>query len=230
MPYFFYDWTMVLLIPGVLLTLFAQYRLTSTFNKYSKIQASSGHTAAQVAETMLRDHGLSTALEQVGGNLTDHYSPKENTLRLSEPIYGSRSIAALGVAAHEVGHAIQEQEGYGPMRLQFAVQPVASLCSSASIPLLILGIVLSFEPLMQIGIIAFAAVVLYYLIMLPVEFDASSRALVALEHTGFLDSDEVPQARKVLRAAALTYVASAFTAIMQLLRLVLLANNSRRRS
>lgn len=228
MPYLYFDWTFIILIPSMLLAMLAQYKLQSTFNKYSQVRARSGHTAAEVASALLRSANLDTSVERVGGNLTDHYSPRENKLRLSESVYNSSSIAALGVAAHEVGHALQDQEDYLPMRVQFFVNPIASVASMASMPLILIGLFFSYT-FVHIGIIAFSIVVLYYLLMLPVEFNASSRAVAALSATGYLEQGELEGAEKVLRAAALTYVASALTALSQLMRLLLIFSGSGRR-
>ena len=228
MPLMFFDWTMILLIPALLLTIYAQAKVSSTYRKYSHVQARSGITACDMARRMLDAHGLThVRVEAVRGNLTDHYDPRTKVLRLSESTYSSTSVAALGVAAHEAGHAMQDQESYAPLKIRNALVPIANIGSSASWILIILGIVFSALDLISIGIICFAAVVVFQLITLPVEFNASSRALGALEGGGFLTSDEVQQTSKVLSAAALTYVAAALTAILQLLRLLILFGDRR---
>jgi len=220
---YYYDPTWLLLIPAILLTIWAQAKVHSTYRKYERVRSQAGAPAYQMARQMLAMNGLNDVrVEQVKGNLTDHYDPRTKTLRLSEAIYGSSSVAALGIAAHECGHAIQDQEGYGPLKIRGALVPVANFSSSLSWILILIGIVLGFYNLIGLGIILFAAVVLFQLVTLPVEFNASRRALATLEGAGFLTVDEVPQARKVLSAASLTYVAAALTAVLQLLRLVLL--------
>lgn len=229
MPYFYFDPTMLIVIPGLLLALWAQYRTQSTFTKYSKVYAQSGMTAAQVATDMLRQGGVTdVAVEQISGNLTDNYNPQTNVLSLSSTVYGSTSLAALGVAAHEVGHVMQHYDGYAPLRIRSAFVPVAQLGSYAAVPLFILGLIMSWEPLMWAGIIVFMAVILFYLVTLPVEYNASSRAVVALESGGYLTREETGPAEKVLRAAGLTYIAAALQAFLQLVRLLVLAGGRRR--
>lgn len=220
---FFYDWTMIILLPAIILTIFAQSRVSSTYHKYAKVRARSGYSAYDVARRMLDMNGLrDVQIEQVRGNLTDHYDPRGRVLRLSESTYHSASVAAIGVAAHECGHALQDAEAYMPLRLRGALVPVANFGSQASWILIILGLFLSSANLIAIGVVAFAVVVVFQMVTLPVEFNASTRALAALEGGGFLEQDEVAQTNKVLRAAALTYVAAALTAILQLLRLLLI--------
>ncbi len=228
MPIMFFDWTIIILIPALILTIYAQAKVSSTYKKYANVRARSGIAACDMARQMLDYNGLSNVkVEQVKGNLTDHYDPRTKVLRLSEATYHSTSVAALGVAAHEAGHAMQDQESYAPLKIRNALVPVANIGSSASWILIILGIVFSTFNLITIGIICFAAVVVFQLVTLPVEFNASNRALVALEGGGFLEADEVQQTNKVLRAAALTYVAAALTAILQLLRLLVLFGDRR---
>lgn len=227
MPLFF-DWTFILLIPAIILTIYAQARVSSTYKKYAQVRARSGISACDMARQMLDSNGLSNVrIEQVRGNLTDHYDPRSKVLRLSEATYNSSSVAALGVAAHEAGHAMQDKEAYAPLKIRNTLVPIANFGSSASWILIILGIVFTYTNLITIGIICFAAVVVFQLVTLPVEFNASNRALVALEGGGFLTTDEVQQTNKVLRAAALTYVAAALTAILQLLRLLILFGDRR---
>lgn len=222
----FYDWTMILLLPAILISAIAQMRVSSTFHKYQKVRAQSGISAADAARDILNMNGLShVRIELVRGHLSDHYDPRDQVLRLSESTYYSNSVAALGVAAHEAGHALQDAEVYAPLRVRNALVPVANFSSSASWILILLGIFLGLGTLVYIGIIVFTAVVVFQLVTLPVEFNASNRALAALEGGSFLSQPETAMAGKVLRAAALTYVAAALTAILQLLRLLLIARN-----
>ncbi|MCI7736408.1 MAG: zinc metallopeptidase [Clostridiales bacterium] len=226
--FYYYDPTYLLLIPGLILALYAQFKVSSTFARFKKEPSRSGLTGAQIARQILDTNGCgSVRIERVPGSLTDHYDPENGVLRLSEEVYGSRSIAALGVAAHEAGHAIQDATDYGPMRIRATLVPVANIGSSAAIPLFMLGLIFSWQPLLKIGILCFSLAVLFYVVTLPVEFNASGRA-VALLASGYLPDDEVQGVKKVLSAAALTYVAAALQAILQLLRLVLLANSRNR--
>ena len=222
---FFYDWTYLLLIPALLLSLWAQFRVSSTFNRFSRVRASSGMTATQMAEQLLHAEGVyDVSVERTRGNLTDHYDPKNMVLRLSDSTANSTSVAALGVAAHEAGHVLQHRDGYAPLMLRTAAVPVVNIGSNLSWPLFLVGLIVSWEPLVYAGIALFALAVLFALITLPVEFNASKRALAALEANGYLQpGEEMRGARKVLSAAAMTYVASAFMAIMQLLRLLAIA-------
>ena len=222
---FFYDWTYLLLIPALLLSLWAQLRVSSTFNRFSKVRASSGMTATQMAEQLLHAEGVyDVSVERTRGNLTDHYDPKNMVLRLSDSTANSTSVAALGVAAHEAGHVLQHRDGYAPLMLRTAAVPVVNIGSNLSWPLFLVGLIFSWEPLLYAGIALFALAVLFALITLPVEFNASKRALAALETNGYLQpGEEMRGAKKVLSAAAMTYVASAFMAIMQLLRLLAIA-------
>ena len=220
----YFDPTMLLILPALLLAMWAQFRVQSTFRKYSDVPSAQGWTAAEMAADLLARNGLGS----VRGSLTDHYDPRTNTLRLSDTVYGSTSLAALGVAAHECGHAMQEAEGYKPLRIREKIVPVAQIGSWAAMPLFVLGLVMSWEPLLTAGIIVFSLVVAFYLVTLPVEFDASGRALEQLEGGGYLSSAETDDAGRVLRAAALTYVAAALQAVLQLLRLLVLAGGNRR--
>lgn len=222
---FFYDWTYLLLIPALILSMWAQFRVSSTFSRFSKVRASSGMTATQMAEQLLHAEGVyDVSVERTRGNLTDHYDPKNMVLRLSDSTANSTSVAALGVAAHEAGHVLQHRDGYAPLMLRTAAVPVVNIGSNLSWPLFLVGLIVSWEPLVYAGIALFALAVLFALITLPVEFNASKRALAALEANGYLQpGEEMRGARKVLSAAAMTYVASAFMAIMQLLRLLAIA-------
>lgn len=223
MPLLFYDPTMLLLIPAIILALWAQHLVKSTYAKYSKIAAASGMTGSAVAERLLRDNGLNDVeLQEVEGKLTDHYDPRTKTLRLSTSISRSRSVAAMGVAAHEVGHAIQHQKAYGAFHIRQSIFPVANLGSTLAFPLFVVGFLFSIPVLRDIGIILFSGAVLFQVVTLPVEFNASSRALSLLQSRGYLVEREVDQAKKVLNAAALTYVAATAMAVIHLLRLLIL--------
>ena len=225
---FWYDPTYVLLIPGILLALFAQLRVSSAFNKWKQVPSSTGLTGARIARMILDANGAGDVrIERVAGSLTDHYDPRDNTLRLSDEVYASGSVAALGVAAHEAGHAIQDAQDYAPLRIRSTMAPVAQIGSTAAVPLFMLGLIFSWQPLLEIGILCFAFAVLFYVVTLPVEFNASGRATAVLS-AGYLPEEEMRGVKAVLSAAALTYVAAALQAVLQLLRLVLLSNSRRR--
>lgn len=218
----------LLVIPALMIAMFAQVRVNSAFNKYSKLQNQRGYTAAEVARRILDQNGLSLVqIERVSGKLTDHYDPRANVIRLSDSVYGSTSCASIGVAAHEVGHAIQYAQSYFPIKIRAAILPVTKIGSAAAVPLAILGIAMGFEILINIGILLFCAVVLFQLITLPVEYNASRRAVKTLEEDMILTGEELTGAKKVLSAAALTYVAALITAIANLLRLLLLRDRRR---
>ena len=229
-PYsYYFDPTMLIVIPGLLLALWAQFRTQSVFSKYAKVKSQRGMSAAQVATDMLRENGITDVeVVKIGGSLTDNYNPQTNVLSLSSTVYDSTSLSALGVAAHEVGHVFQHYDQYAPLKIRSAFVPVAQLGSWAAVPLFILGLIMSWEPLMWVGIIVFMLVVLFYLVTLPVEYNASNRAIAALESGGYLTREETGPARKVLNAAGLTYVAAALQAFLQLLRLLVLAGGRRR--
>jgi Zn-dependent membrane protease YugP len=219
---------LIFVIPALIFSLYAQFKVKSAFNKYSRIRNASGMTGADVARAILDRSGLhGVMVEGVAGDLTDHYDPRTRVVRLSQSVYGSNSIAALGVAAHETGHAIQHSEGYGPLVLRSTLVPVARIGSSLGFPLAILGLAFSFSFLVNAGIILFALAVAFYIITLPVELNASKRAIRTLEDTGILNYNEIDPAKKVLRAAAMTYVASAAVAVANLLRLLLLLRRRR---
>ena len=227
-PYFYFDWTWILLIPAMILSMWAQANVNGTFKKYSKVNNRFGYTGAEVARRILDMNGLySVKIERVNGNLTDHFDPRTNVVRLSEATYDSTSVGAIGVAAHEVGHAVQHATGYTAIKIRNAIVPAVNICNMLSMPILILGLFLSYT-LVELGIILFSATVLFQLITLPVEFNASSRAIKTLEGQNLLTTDETAGAKKVLNAAALTYVAAAFSAIMSLLRIILIFGNRRR--
>lgn len=228
---FFDIWFIVLVVPTLLLSMLASAKVKSTFAKYSGLRAQSGYTGYSAARRILDQNDLrEVVIEGVKGHLTDHFDPRSNTLRLSEATYGDNSIAAIGVAAHEAGHAIQHATGYIPNKIRGALVPVAQFGSSLGPYMAIFGIALGLPFLTEIGIILFAGAFLFYLITLPVEFNASSRALRLLEDQGILGDIELKSARKVLSAAAMTYVASALSAFASLLRLILLSRgrNGRR--
>lgn len=227
MGYYYFDWTYILVIIGALICLAASANVNSTYKKYEKVKSRNGLTAQEAARMILQGAGITDVrIERVSGSLTDHYSSKEKVLRLSDSTYGSTSVAAIGVAAHECGHAIQHQEEYAPLTLRTISVPLANIGSYLSLPLVILGIVLGLTGLARIGVFLFAAVVLFQLITLPVEFNASSRAVKILENNRMLETDELDGAKKVLKAAALTYVAALLSSILQLLRLVMLTRRN----
>lgn len=227
MPYFYYDWTMILIIPGLLLGLYAQFKVKSTFARYSRVRTKSGLTA-EAAARMLLSRGGSTnvTISRVNGSLTDHYDPSSKTLRLSDSVYGSDSVAAVGVAAHECGHALQEHDGYGLLKLRTALVPVVNIGSSLYLPIFMAGLLFSWEPLQMVGILCFALTLLFSLVTLPVEINASRRALGMLD--GVLEAEELRGARAVLSAAALTYLASVISSALQLLRLILISRSRNR--
>lgn len=234
MPYYgytyglFWDPTYILIVIGAIICLIASARVRTTYNKYARVASMSGLTGAEAAARILANAGIQDVrIGRVGGSLSDHYDPRSKTLNLSDGVYGSTSVAALGVAAHECGHAIQHHNGYFPLRFRGALVPVANFGSTLAWPLIIIGIFLQGQFLIQIGIIFFSLAVLFQLVTLPVEFNASRRAMGKLETLGILGDRELRLTGKVLRAAALTYVASAAASILQLLRLVLLFGGRR---
>lgn len=227
--YYYFDSTYILILIGLLLGLWASASLNKTVSKYSKVASCRGMTGAEVAQQILRMEGLfDVRVERISGNLTDHYSPGEKVVRLSDTVYGSTSIAALGVAAHECGHAVQHKEGYAPLKFRSVLLPVANFGQKVSWPLILIGILFgTADFLIEWGIIFFAAAVLFQVVTLPVEFNASKRALSILERNHILYGEEVTGTRKVLNAAALTYVAGAIASILQLLRLIILFGGRR---
>ena len=231
--YYGFDWTyVVLVLPCVLLSLWASANVNSTFKKYAKQYSCRGLTGAEAAQRVLYANGIrDVQITRISGNLTDHYNPSNKTLNLSDSVYGSTSVAAVGVAAHECGHAIQHQQGYVPLTLRSAIVPVANIGSTLAWPLILIGLFFTSNTgtfLIDLGILCFSFAVLFQLVTLPVEFNASHRALRILGEQGILSDSELPYTRKVLKAAALTYVASAAASILQLLRLVLLFGGRRR--
>lgn len=226
----FWDSTYILVIIGALICAIASINVNATYRKYSRVMSERGLTARDCAEAILRSAGIDDVrIEHVRGNLTDHYSPSERVLRLSDSVYNSTSVAAIGVAAHECGHAIQHQEDYAPLKLRTLSVPAANFGSFLSWPVIVIGLILGKPNIAQIGVVLFSLVVLFQLITLPVEFNASARALRVLEGQNLLVGNEMDGARKVLKAAALTYVAALFSSILQLLRLILITQGSGRR-
>lgn len=232
MLYYYYDWTYILVLVGAVICMAASARVKSTFNRYSTVRSRSGLTGREAAEQILRRNGIyDVQVIHIPGNLTDHYNPSKKTLGLSDTVYNSSSVAAIGVAAHECGHAVQHATGYAPLSIRGALVPVANIGSTAAWPLIIIGLLLNGQMsamLINLGILLFSAAVLFQIVTLPVEFNASGRAVRVLETSGMLYPDEVGSVKKVLGAAALTYVASAASMILQLLRLLILTGGRRR--
>ncbi len=227
---FYMDPTYAILIPGLLVSLWAQCRVDSVTRKYARVSARCGLTGAELAQRLLHEEGIDdVTVERIGGNLTDHYDPSTRTLRLSQGVADSTSLTALGVAAHETGHAFQHRDAYKPLVLRTAVVPTVNIGSNLSWPLFLIGLIFNWQPLITLGIVFFLLTVLFTLITLPVEFNASKRAMAALSSGGYLDADELDGAGRVLKAAAMTYVAAALTAVLQLLRLLALSNRRRDR-
>lgn len=226
--YYGFDMTyIVLVMPAILFSLWAQTKVNSTFSKYQRVRCYSGYTGAQIARRILDENGLQhVRVERIAGNLTDHYDPRTQVVRLSDSVYNNPSVAAVGVAAHETGHAVQHATGYGPLVIRNSIIPLTNFGSKLSMPLILLGILLNSSGLIDLGIIAFSMATLFQLITLPVEFNASSRAMRTLSN-GMMSEDELYGTKKVLTAAALTYVAALMVSAMQLLRLVVLANRRR---
>lgn len=224
---FFYDWTWLILLPGIILSVWAQLRVKTTYNRYSRMPVSSGLTGRGAAlEILQASRGLSgVPVRPVEGELTDHYDPTNRSLSLSQGVYDSCSVAAVGVAAHEVGHAMQHEEGYSLLSLRNAIVPVVNITSAASMPVFFLGFMFGTSRLMNLGILLFSGVLVFHLITLPVEFDASRRALRALESRHILSAGELAGAGEVLKAAAMTYVAATAATALQLARLVVLRNS-----
>lgn len=228
MPFFYFDSTYILVLPAIILAVIAQGKVSSTFDKYSRVPSRIGMTGAEAARRIMELNGIyDVSIERVAGNLTDHYDPSKKVLRLSDNVYSSSSIAAIGVAAHETGHAIQHARGYAPLSLRSIMVPAVNFGSRLFLPLILLGLLFSFSSamgnsLITLGIILFGITVLFTLVTLPVEFNASKRAIACLTESRILYDDEVDGAKKVLSAAAMTYVASAAMAIAQFLRLLVL--------
>lgn len=222
----FYDISMIVLIPGMLLGMYAQMKVNSTYNRYSRVMSHSGYTGAQFARKMLNDNGLyDVTITQVNGHLSDHYDPRANQVRLSSEVYNGTSIASLGVAAHEVGHAVQHATNYAPLTIRNMVVPVTNLSSYIYFPLILLGMVMNSMSMVELGILVFGVIVFFQLITLPVEFNASRRAIATLGSDQILDAGELTGAKKVLGAAALTYVAALVAALSQLLQFLWIFGN-----
>ena len=227
--FYYGDPTYILVLAGLVICMLAQAKVSSAYAKWRQVPSRTGLTGAQVARRILDSNGCQDVrIEAISGSLTDHYDPENGVLRLSAEEYQSGSIAALGVAAHEAGHAIQDAQDYFPMRIRATLVPVANIGSHAAVPLFMLGLLMSWEPLTKIGILCFALAVLFYVVTLPVEFNASGRAVAVLA-SGYMPEDEVRGVKAMLSAAAFTYVAAALQAVLQLLRLVLIAGSRRRR-
>ncbi len=231
MFYYYYDWTYLLVLIGVVICMAASSRVRSVFSRYSRVRSHSGMTGKEAAEQILRRNGIyDVQVIHIPGNLTDHYNPGKKTLGLSDSVYNSSSVAAIGVAAHECGHAVQHAVGYAPLSIRGALVPVANFGSALSWPLILIGLLMNSQMsalLINLGILLFSAAVLFQIVTLPVEFNASGRAVKVLESSGMLYPDEVGDVKKVLRAAALTYVASAASMILQFLRLIIIGGRRR---
>lgn len=227
----YFDSTYLVVIPAIIFALVAQLMVKSSFSKYSKVKNEYGYTAREVARRILDDNGLyNVNVEYISGNLTDHFDPSSNVIRLSDTVYNSTSVAAIGVAAHEVGHAIQHAQGYSPIKIRQAIIPITRIGSNLAVPFVIIGMIFTaFEWLIPVGIFLYTGVVFFQAITLPVEFNASNRALKTLESHNILQVSEIKMSKKVLTAAAMTYVAAMFSSLMSLLRLILIANKGRRR-
>lgn len=232
MGYYYWDPTYILVVIGAVICMIASARVKGTFNKYSQLRSMSGMNGAQVAQRVLQAAGIyDVQVRHVSGSLTDHYDPRTKTVNLSDPVYNATSVAALGVAAHECGHAIQHAKCYAPLSIRSALVPIANFGSMLAWPVILIGLFFNTRSsglIIDIGILLFSAAVLFQLVTLPVEFDASRRALVMLRTQGILADDELKYTRRVLKSAALTYVASAAAAILQLLRIILITNGRRR--
>lgn len=232
MGYYYWDPTYILVVIGAVICMIASARVKGTFNKYSQLRSMSGMNGAQVAQRVLQAAGIyDVQVRHVSGSLTDHYDPRTKTVNLSDPVYNATSVAALGVAAHECGHAIQHAKSYAPLSIRSALVPIANFGSMLAWPVILIGLLFNTRSsglIIDIGILLFSAAVLFQLVTLPVEFDASRRALVMLRTQGILADDELRYTRRVLKSAVLTYVASAAAAILQLLRIILITNGRRR--
>ncbi|HKL74776.1 MAG TPA: zinc metallopeptidase [Halanaerobiales bacterium] len=228
MPFFF-DPTMLILLPAVAIAIYAQYKVKSAYNKYSDIKSKSGFTGADIAQKLLKNNNINDVqVKRIEGDLNDHYDPKEKVLNLSDGVYGSNSLAAIGIAAHEAGHAIQDYDNYKPLSIRAKLVPAANIGSQAGLPLAIFGFFLQSQIMIGIGFVVFLAAVFFQIVTLPVEFNASNRAIQQLNQNSYLDSNELQGAKKVLRAAAFTYVAATLVAFANLLRIAMLFGMGRR--
>lgn len=225
---YYMDWTYLLVLLGMGIVMFAQSRVQSTFNKYDQLETEKRMTGREAAERILSTAGITDVkVERINGRLTDHYDPRNKVLRLSEATYNQTSVAAVAVAAHEVGHAIQDQKDYAFLKMRSAIAPVVQIGSTIAMPLIFIGLLLQLSGLINIGILAFSLVLLFQLVTLPVEFDASKRAIAILGNSGIFVNEEVPAAKKVLDAAAFTYMAATLSTALQLLRFILISNRRR---
>ena len=230
MRYFYgFDWTyLVFVIPAIVLSLWAQIKVSSTFKKYSSVPSDGGMTGADAARMVLEQNGVTNVqIVPVKGNLTDHYDPKDNIIRLSEPVYAAKTASAVGVAAHEAGHAVQYARGYSPIKLRAAIIPISKVGSTLALPLVIIGLIFSWYPLAYAGVILFGAAVLFQLVTLPVEFNASRRAVECLSASGRISGEGLRGTKKVLTAAAMTYVAALFVALGNMIRLILIVGRKK---
>lgn len=230
MPYYWFDYTYLLLIPALLFGLYAQFKVNSTYSKYQKVNNSRGWTAAEVARKILDDNGLyDVNIAHIAGNLTDNYNPKTNTVSLSDSVYSSTAVAAIGVAAHECGHAVQHAEQYTPIKIRSALVPVTNFGSSFGVIILAIGLIFSSYNIAMIGVLLYSLMAVFQAVTLPVEFNASSRALTTLREQNMLEDDELKMSKKVLSAAAMTYVAALVSSISTIFRLLLIVNRGTRR-
>ena len=230
MLYFYgFDWTyLVFVVPAIILSLWAQIKVSSTFKKYSSVPSDGGMTGADAARMVLEQNGVTNVqIVPVKGSLTDHYDPRENVIRLSEPVYAAKTAAAVGVAAHEAGHAVQYARGYSPMKVRAAIIPISKVGSTLALPLVIIGLIFSWNFLAYAGVILFGAAVLFQLVTLPVEFNASRRAVECLSASGRISEDGLRGTKKVLTAAAMTYVAALFVALGNMIRLILIVGRKK---
>ena len=228
--YFYGDWSLIVVLPALIFTLWAQMSVRSAYRQYSQVRNSHGMTGADAARRILNQNGLHhIRIEAVRGEMTDHYDPRAGVIRLSEGVYNNASVAAVGIAAHEAGHAVQHATAYGALKLRNSIIPVCRFGSIAAMPLFIIGLLVASDALMTVGILAYAAVTLFQLITLPVEFNASHRAMKAIEGWGYMSDAETDGSRRVLRAAAMTYVAALATSLLTLLRLLLIFSGGRNR-
>jgi uncharacterized protein len=226
--FYMFDPTFVLLIPAIILAMYAQFKVQAAYSQMSQLRSKKGMTGAEAGRKLLDAAGLSKiGIEQIAGNMTDNYDPRDKTLHLSEGVYNNDSIAAMGIVAHEVGHAVQDLKAYAPLKLRSGLVPAANLGSHLAIPIFFMGMIFSYPRLMDIGIIAFSLAVVFTVVTLPVEFNASKRGIAMLSDGGFLAKDEIPLAKKVLDAAALTYVAATAMAVLNLIRLLALRGERR---